>query len=57
MPVKLLIRHHGDRSVGSITARLRCSKCGAKPRAVYLNETHNREFCGGAMPGWSVKLL
>ena len=39
MPVKLLIRHHGDRPVGSIVARLRCSKCGATPKAVYLNET------------------
>jgi len=46
MPVRLLIRHHGVRPVGSIVASLQCGKCRATPRAVYLNETHNWNSAG-----------
>lgn len=55
--VKLLIARYGpDRRLADITDRARCRQCGARPVRAWLNETHNREFCHGAAPGWSVQL-
>ena len=55
---KLLIGRHGqDRRLAELISRARCERCGVPFERVYLNETHNRTYCFGPEPGWSVQLV
>ena len=45
-PVKLMLRHHSDRTLADAVNRLRCSRCRGKPQAVWLNQVPNRD------PAW-----
>lgn len=58
LPVKLLTRAHGpDARLTAITARLRCSRCGARPTDARMSENPQAEapgyvrVCPGLGPG------
>ena len=54
--LELLRKRNGDCTIGDVVDRLICTKCGGRPRSVYLNETQNRKRNVGAPPGWSIQL-
>lgn len=56
-PVTLMLKTHGDQQLADAVRKLRCKECKGPPTEVWLTETHNREHCHGAPPGWSVRLL
>jgi hypothetical protein len=58
MPVRLLLRRHGDRSFNDLLQKLRCEKCGSHPAPVYLCASHFRRGNSlGAMADWSVEFV
>jgi hypothetical protein len=56
IPVRLLIRQHGDPTFATILARLRCQRCKASPAPVFLC-AGGREHTGGAPPDWAIELI
>jgi hypothetical protein len=56
LPVRLLLRDHGDRTFGQVLSRLRCQKCRKPPAPVYLCAGH-REFTMGAPADWAIELV
>jgi hypothetical protein len=55
IPVRLLIRDHGDRTFAQVLAKLRCKQCRKPPAPVYLCAGH-REHTTGAPPDWAIEL-
>jgi hypothetical protein len=55
-PTKLLVKHHGDRTLAAVLKSLRCSRCGKPPAPVYLCAGH-RHHVGGAPPDWAIELV
>ena len=56
IPVRLLMRQHGDPTFATILARLRCQRCKGTPAPVYLC-AGGREYNGGASPDWAIELV
>jgi hypothetical protein len=56
IPVRLLIREHGDRTFAHVLAKLRCKQCRKPPAPVYLCAGH-REHTMGAPPDWAIELV
>jgi hypothetical protein len=56
VPVKLLMKNHGDRIFEDVVRRLRCSRCRGYPKRVYLCAGY-REFVGGAPADWAIELV
>jgi hypothetical protein len=56
IPVRLLIRQHGDPTFATILARLRCQPCKGAPAPVFLC-AGGREHTGGAPPDWAIELV
>lgn len=56
-PVRLMLTRHSDRPLRKAIDVFRCKHCGARPSAAWLCQTHNREPCHGAAPGWSIQLV
>jgi hypothetical protein len=58
MPVRLLLRQHGDLTFNDLLQRLRCEKCGNHPAPVYLCASHFRRGNSlGTMADWAVELV
>ncbi len=57
LPVRLLIEQHGDRTFAEVLARLKCKSCRQAPAPVYLVAGHQRTFCYGGPPDWSLELV
>jgi hypothetical protein len=58
MPVRLLLRKHGDRTFNDPLRTLRCEDCGGPPAPVYLCASHFRRGSSlGAMADWAVELV
>ena len=58
VPVHLILqRQGGTHRLVDVLARFTCKICHRPPASVWLNETHNRTFNHGALPGWSVLLV
>jgi hypothetical protein len=56
IPVKMLIKDHGDAPFETVITRLRCSRCRGWPKRVFLCAGH-REFVGGAPADWAIELV
>jgi hypothetical protein len=56
IPVKMLIRDHGDRTFEDLLSRLRGSRCRGGPKRAYLCAGH-REYSGGAPADWAIELI
>jgi hypothetical protein len=56
LPIRMLIKHHGDLSFQDVIRRLRCTRCRGWPNRIYLCAGH-RDFTGGAPPDWSIELI
>lgn len=56
-PVRLMLTRHSDRPLRKALDALRCKHCGGSPQTVWLCETHHREPCHGAPPGWSIQIM
>ena len=58
MPVRLLLRKHGDSTFKELLQRLRCEKCGSHPAPIYLCASHFRRGSRlGATADWAVELV
>jgi hypothetical protein len=58
MPVRLLLRKHGDRTFNDLLQRLRCEKSGRHPAPIYLCASHFRRGSSlGATADWAVELI
>jgi hypothetical protein len=56
IPVRLLMRQHGDPTFATILARLRCRRCKGAPAPVFLC-AGGREHTGGVPPDWAIELV
>ena len=56
LPVRMMLRDHGDRTFAAVLAKLRCQKCRKPPAPVYLCAGH-REFTMGAPADWAIELV
>jgi hypothetical protein len=56
IPVRLLMREHGDQTFAAVLARLRCQRCKGSPAPVYLC-AGGREHAGGAPADWAIELV
>jgi hypothetical protein len=56
LPVRMMLRDHGDRTFAAVLAKLRCQKCHNPPAPVYLCAGH-REFTMGAPADWAIELV
>jgi hypothetical protein len=52
LPVRLLIRDHGDRMFAHVLTKLRCQKCHKPPAPVYLCAGHREHTMGSARLGY-----
>ena len=58
IPLRMLAKQRGPETrLRDLLPLLHCKSCGGPPATAYLNETHNRQDCYGAPPGWSVQLI
>jgi hypothetical protein len=58
MPVRLLLRKHGDRTFNELLQRLRCEKCGSHPAPIYLCASHFRRGSSlSKTADWAVELV
>jgi len=56
--VRLLAARGGNLTFAQTLDRLRCEQCRQKLRGpVYLIAGHNRAFCHGAPPDWSLEIM
>jgi hypothetical protein len=58
MPVRLLLKKHGDRTFNVLLRQLRCDRCGNHPAPVYLCASHFRSGNTLATTAdWAVELV
>lgn len=58
VPIRFIMQRQGGKHrLVDVLSRLTCKICGLPPASAWLNETHNRTFNHGALPGWSVQLI
>ena len=55
--VKLLMSRLSNPTFAELLPQRRCQQCRAKPTPVYLVAGHNRAFCHGGPPHWSIELV
>jgi hypothetical protein len=56
IPIRMLLRDHGDLTFATTLARLRCQRCKGAPAPVYLC-AGGREYAGGPASDWAIELV
>lgn len=56
-PLRLLRQHAGDRKLGDVLPRLKCTVCHRKPARVVLCDDPNDSGLGGTRQTWRVVLI
>jgi hypothetical protein len=56
-PLRLLLRRVGDRKLGEVLPRLKCTVCHRKPASVVLCDDPNDSGLGGTQQTWRINLL